>query len=151
MVTTSDPNAPPEKASPETDDRDRATHRGIEYVEKDLADAGGAYDFDELRHILRGVLPQDIDDRVADGSILEVRGANNQRQFPKLQFNDDGTVIVGLQSVYESFPSRSSWALLNFLVNPQDSLRGARPIDLLRSGATQEVVAAARQIGQQGY
>jgi hypothetical protein len=156
MVATSDPNAPAENMSqkPDVSDLDhsnRAIRRGIEYAQRDLHDAGGVYNLDELREVLRDVSSQEIDQRVLDGSILEVRGANNQRQFPKMQFNDDGTVIVGLKSVYESFPSRSSWALLNFLVNPQDSLRGARPIDLLRSGATQEVVAAARQIGQQGY
>ena len=155
-MVTSDPNAPTEGTSrkPDVSDldaRNRAIRRGIEYAEMDLQDAGGVYDIDELREILRDVSSQEIDQRVLDGSILEVRGANNQRQFPKVQFNEDGTVIVGLQSVYESFPSRSSWALLNFLVNPQDSLGGAKPIDLLPVGRIQEVVAAAHQIGQQGY
>jgi hypothetical protein len=150
MVTTSVSNAPPEKASPDTDARDRATRRGIEYMEKDLKDAGGAYDIDELRHVLGGVSLREVDERVAGGSILEIRDENKRRRFPKMQFNDEGTVVAGLKSVSESFPSRSSWALLNFLVNPQDGLGGAKPIDLLRSGATQEVVAAAHRIGQQG-
>jgi hypothetical protein len=154
-MVTSDPNAPAEGTSrkPDVSDldaRNRAIRRGIEYAEMDLQDAGGVYSIDELREILRDVSSQEIDQRVLDGSILEVRGANNQRQFPKMQFNDDGTVVTGLKLVSEAFPSKSSWALLNFLMNPQSNLGGAKPIDLLRAGATLEVITVARQIGQQG-
>ena len=154
-MVTSDPNAPAEGTSrkPDVSDldaRNRAIRRGIEYAEMDLQDAGGVYHIDELREILRDVSSQEIDQRVLDGNILEVRGANNQRQFPKMQFNDDGTVVTGLKLVSEAFPSKSSWALLNFLMNPQSNLGGAKPIDLLRAGVTLEVITVARQIGQQG-
>jgi len=47
-------------------------------------------------------------------------------------------------------PTRNPWAVLNFLVNPQDGLDGAKPIDRLRAGHVDDVAAAARGIGLQG-
>jgi hypothetical protein len=130
--------------------RDRAVCRGIEYAQKDLRDAGGAYDRDELATILLDETLKDVDQLVAAGAILEIRGTSNQRQYPKMQFNADGTVVAGLKFISGCFPSRNPWAILNFLVNPQSSLNGERPIDRLRAGAFEEVAAAARSFGRQG-
>jgi len=148
MVTTPDENARHEKMS---DARDRAVNRGIQRAQKDLQDAGGAYDLDELATVLSGDTLKDVDQLVSAGDILEVRDANNRRQYPKIQFNGDGTVVAGLKIVSGSFPSRNPWAILNFLVSPHSGLNGERPIDCLRVGALDKVAAAARSFGQQGY
>lgn len=150
MVTSSNESAQPEKL-PDANAGDRAISRGIEYAQKDLRDAGGAYDRDELATILPDETLRDVDRLVAAGAILEIRGTSNQRQYPKMQFNGDGTVVAGLKFISGSFPSRNPWAILNFLVNPQSSLNGERPIDRLRAGAFEEVAAAARSFGRQGY
>jgi hypothetical protein len=134
----------------ESDARARADERGIEFALKDLADAGGAYDLDQVRHLLGGLSPQAIDRRVCEGSLLAIPGPNDDFYFPKLQFNADGTIVQGLESISKSFPSRNRWALLNFLVNPQTSLGGARPVDRLRAGALAEVLEATGRIGEQG-
>ena len=47
-------------------------------------------------------------------------------------------------------PVESPWAVLNFLVNPDDRLEGRKPIDVLRSGNVGEVIEAARLYGEPG-
>lgn len=130
--------------------RARAILRGIEHAYADLHDAGGAYDLSQVRRVMRGISRQAVDKRTKEGSLLAVPGPSNHRSYPTLQFNSDGSVVDGLKAVYEALPTRNPWAVLNFLVNPQSSLAGAKPIERLRAGAIDEVVAAANRIGEQG-
>lgn len=132
------------------DARARAILRGIEYAHADLGDAGGTYDLSEVRKLMHGISRQAVDKRVKEGSLLAVPGPSNRRSYPTVQFNRDGSVIEGLKALRQALPTRNPWAVLNFLVNPQDGLRGAKPIERLRAGAVGEVVAAARAIGEQG-
>ena len=97
-----------------------------------------------------GVSRQAVEKRVREGSLLAVPGPSNRRRFPTVQFTDDGEVVEGLREVRQALPFRNPWAVLNFLVNPDDRLGGRRPIDALKAGETDEVVEAARRIGQQG-
>ena len=62
-------------------------------------------------------------------------GPSNRRSYPTVQFNRDGSVIEGLKALRQALPTRNPWAVLNFLVNPQDGLSGAKPIERLRAGA----------------
>jgi hypothetical protein len=60
-----------------------------------------------------------------------------------------GEVVEGPQrDLHQALPTRNPWDVLNFLVNPQDRLNGAKPIERLRAGAVEEVVAAARTMGE---
>jgi hypothetical protein len=70
--------------------------------------------------------------------------------YPTLQFNRDGSIVAGLRDVREALPVESPWAVLNFLVNPDDRLDGRKPIDVLRSGNVSEVIEAARLYGEPG-
>jgi hypothetical protein len=132
------------------DARARAILRGIDHAHADLSDAGGAYDLQQVRSLMRGISRQAVDKQVKEGRLLAVPGPSNRRGYPTFQFNDDGSVVNGLKSVHDTLPTRNPWAILNFLVNPQDGLRGAKPIDRLREGRLDEVLAAARGIGEQG-
>ena len=132
------------------DARARAILRGIAHAQADLSDAGGAYDLDQVRTVSGGVSRQAILKRVKEGSLLAVPGPGNRRSYPTLQFNRDGAVVDGLKAVQHALPTRNPWAVLNFLVNSQESLGGAKPIDRLRAGALDEVLAAARTLGDQG-
>ena len=138
------------KAAFAPDARARAILRGVEHAHADLRDAGGTYELAEVRKIMHGISRQAVDKRVREGSLLAVPGPSNRRGYPTLQFNRDGTVVEGLRELREALPTRNPWAVLNFLVNPQDRLNGAKPIDRLRSGAVEEVVAAALAMGEQG-
>jgi hypothetical protein len=132
------------------DARARAILRGIEYAQADLRDAGGAFDITEVRAIMRGVSRQAVDRKIREGSLLAVPGPSNRRRFPTAQFSQDGSLLPGLKQVQAALNYASPWAVLNFLVNPHDSLGGEKPIDLLRRGEIDRVVDAAKRIGVQG-
>ena len=138
------------RAAFEPDARARAVLRGVEYARADLRDAGGAYDIEQVRALLHDVSRQAVDKRVKDGSLLAVPGPSNRRRFPTVQFRDDGAVIEGLKEVQETLGYSSPWAVLNFLVNPDDNLNDERPIDVLRRGELNRVLESARRIGMQG-
>jgi hypothetical protein len=137
-------------AAYEPDARSLAILEGVRVAQEDLREAGGAYDLDQVRTLMRGVSRQAIDKRVQEGSLLAVPGPSNRRSYPTLQFNSDGTVVDGLKAVSEALPTRNAWMILNFLAQPDDRLSGRKPIDLLKEGKINLVVEAAQRMGQQG-
>jgi hypothetical protein len=134
----------------EPDARSRAMLEGLRIAQEDLRDAGGAYDLDQVRTLMRGVSRQAVDKRVQDGSLLAVPGPSNRRSYPTLQFNRDGNVVPGLKAVREALQSTNPWTILNFLSNPDARLDNRKPIDLLKSGNLALVLDAARRHGEQG-
>ncbi|MYZ47175.1 hypothetical protein E4O86_05555 [Rhizobiales bacterium L72] len=128
----------------EPDARSRAMLEGIRIAQEDLRDAGGAYDLEQVRTLMRGVSRQAVDKRVQDGSLLAVPGPSNRRSYPTLQFSSDGTVIPGLKAVRDALQTSNPWMVLNFLSRPDSRLGNRRPIDLLKSGDLERVLDAAR-------
>lgn len=144
------PEAVINQAAFEPDARSLAILEGVRIAQEDLREAGGAYDLDQVRTLMRGVSRQAVDKRVQEGSLLAVPGPSNRRSYPTLQFNPDGTVVDGLRAVSEALPTSNPWTILNFLAQPDDRLRGRKPIDVLKEGNIDLVVEAARRMGQQG-
>lgn len=132
------------------DARAEAVLRGVRTVEMDLAAAGGAYDLEQVRSLLRGISRQAVDKRVQDGSLLAVPGPSGRRFYPTVQFNGDGSIVGGLKRVQQALPSQNGWSVLHFLIRPHASLDGRHPIDLLKAGEVDLVVEAARRLDQQG-
>lgn len=139
-----------DKSAFEPDARSRAMLEGLRIAQQDLRDAGGAYDLDQVRTLMRGVSRQAVDKRVQEGSLLAVPGPSNRRSYPTLQFNRDGTVVPGLKAVRDALRTTNSWAILNFLSQPDARLGARRPIDLLKTGNLDMVIEAARRHGEQG-
>jgi hypothetical protein len=133
----------------EPDARARALLRGVEIAEADLARAGGAFDLRQVQKIMHGVSRQRIERRVQERSLLAVPGPGRRRRYPTVQFHDDGTVVQGLNEVRSALRYSSPWAVLNFLIRPDDLLAGEAPVDLLRRGEVARVVESARRIGVQ--
>jgi hypothetical protein len=138
------------QAAFEPDARSLAILQGVRIAQEDLREAGGAYDLEQVRVLMRGVSRQAIDKRVQEGSLLAVPGPSNRRSYPTLQFNRDGTVVDGLKAVCEVLPTANPWTILSFLAQPDDRLHGQKPIDVLKEGKVDLVVEAARRMGQQG-
>lgn len=129
--------------------RARALLRGAEAIARDLEASGGTFDLDTvcgLTHLTR----QGIHKRVSEGRLLAVPGPSNRSVYPVAQFRDDGRPAEGLKEVREALGTRSSWMLLNFLVNAEPRLNNRKPIDLLRSGRLDAVLEVARRVGAQG-
>ncbi|MGB3541040.1 MAG: hypothetical protein WBA42_23050 [Mesorhizobium sp.] len=139
-----------DKTAFEPDARSRAMLEGIRIAQEDLRDAGGAYDLDQVRTLMRGVSRQAVDKRVQEGSILAVPGPSNRRSYPTLQFNRDGAVVPGLKAVRDALQTSNPWTVLNFLSRPDARLDNRKPVDLLRSGKLDIVIEAARRHGEQG-
>ena len=132
------------------DARALALLRGRKIAEADLRAAGGAYDLEQVRTVLQGVSRQRVDKQVREGSLLAVPGPSNRRHYPTVQFQSDGTVVKGLKAVRAALQTQNPWAVLNFLVQADDRLNGRKPIEMLKAGKVEDVVDAARSMGQQG-
>jgi hypothetical protein len=149
--------APGKKAKPvidksafEPDARSRAILEGVRIAQEDLREAGGAYDLEQVRTLMRGVSRQAVDKRVQEGSLIAVPGPSNRRSYPTVQFNQDGSVVPGLRAVRDALQTTNPWMVLNFLVNPDARLNAKRPIELLKAGDVTTVVEAATRYGEQG-
>lgn len=132
------------------DARAQALLEGVRIAQDDLRLAGGAYDLDQIKTLMRGISRQAIDKRVREGTLLALPGPSNRRVYPTLQFNRDGAVVEGLKAVREALPTSNPWTVLNFLARPDDRLDGRKPIDLLKAGQVDLVVEAARRLALQG-
>jgi len=129
--------------------RARALLQGMKIAEADLQEAGGTFTAAEAQRLLNGVSRQALEKRVKDGSLLAVPGPSNRRRYPAMQFTGEG-VVPGLKAVQEALPTHNPWTILNFLVHPDERLGGRKPIEMLRDGDADLVVAAARGMGVQG-
>lgn len=134
----------------EPSSRAKALLKGVQIAQSDLKESGGAYDLDQVRVLMNGISRQMVDRKVREGSLLAVPGPSNRRAYPTVQFNHDGTVVLGLKAVQDALPTGNPWAVLNFLVHPDPRLNGRKPIDLLKAGEIELVIDAAQRMGQQG-
>jgi hypothetical protein len=139
-----------DKAAFELSARSRALLRGRQIAEADLRASGGAYELQAVLTMMGGVSRRSIERHLRQDRLLAVPGPGDRRRFPVVQFQSDGTVVNGLQAVRAALPTRNPWAVLNFLIQPDDRLAGRRPIDVLKAGGVAEVVEAARCMNQQG-
>jgi nucleoid DNA-binding protein len=137
------------KSAFDPDPRARALLRGARLSAQDLRAAGGTYELADVQELL-GISRQAVEKRVRNGSLLAVPGPGNRRRYPVVQFGRNGSVVEGLREISAALPTRSPWAFLNFLVNPDPLLQRRRPIDLLKEGKIELVVESARRTDEQG-
>lgn len=96
-----------------------------------------------------GVSRQAATGRAESGSLLAVldRGAY---RFPRWQFDPRGPdgAVPGLPEVLEALEPQPAFSKLVFLKRPNETLDGREPIELLRRGERERVLAAARAAAQ---
>lgn len=106
---------------------------------------GGFYDVEGVRRLLsrsgRLVSKQAVSKR---RGLLALTTGSGRVVYPTFQFSG-GSPLPGLDAVLREVPESlvSRWTLASWLVSPQPDL-GATPVQLLREGAGDVVVAAAR-------
>lgn len=95
---------------------------------------------------LLGTSRQTPHDRAESGTLLAVHERGSLR-FPVWQFDPTGRngVIGGLPDVLRALRA-DPFAKLSWLVRPNAAFRGKTPVDLLKRGDTQRVLAAARAV-----
>ena len=121
--------------------------RGLAVRERLLAAEGGALTAEEAGQAL-SVSRQAIDNRRKRGALIGVQLGRRGYRYPAWQFTADG-VLVGLRDVLAALDVDSPWVQLAFLLNDNAWLGDRRPLDALRAGEIDAVVAAARQYGEQ--
>lgn len=134
----------------EPDARAKAILRGKLQAQADLRASGGAFTLDEVRTLLNGISRQAVNKKVQDGHLLAVPGPGDDHRYPTAQFLDDGRPVPGLKAVQDALPTRSPWAVFNFMIQPDALLDGRKPIDVLKEGNVDLVVEAARRYGEMG-
>lgn len=107
---------------------------------------GGFYDVDGVRRLLsrdgEPVTKQAVSKR---RGLLALTTGSGRVVYPRFQFTGGGT-LPGLAVVLHEVPEQlvSRWTLASWLVSPQQELGGDSPVQLLREGSVEPVVAAAR-------
>ena len=93
---------------------------------------------------------QAVGKRRRAGKLIAVQTGRRGYEYPACQFEDTGA-IDNLEEVLGAFADDiDAWMQLAFLINPNESLGGESPLDLLRRGEVGAVARAARTHGEHG-
>jgi hypothetical protein len=76
--------------------------------------------------------------------IIYWRDARHNFHYPQWQFTPTGALLPGIQEVLELFMSQDEWRVMRYFLGPRAQLSGLRPLDLLRQGKMEEVLAHAK-------
>ncbi len=103
-----------------------------------------ATDVATLLHMTR----QGVDKRRKEGRLLGLSVGRREYLYPLWQFAQGGT-LLGLEAALKALAPLDPWGQVAFLLSGDARLGGQRPLDLLRRGEVDPVVAAAEQYGEQ--
>ena len=117
-------------------------------VEKMQGAEGGAWTGAELG-LLFALTPANLHKRRAEHRIVWWRDAKNRFHYPKWQFNAAGAVLAGVQEVLQTFRSSDEWRVMRYFLAPRHQLDDRAPLDLLRGGKLDRVVAHAKANGEE--
>ena len=126
----------------------QAKLRGLERRQEILQKAGGVLTSEEVAELL-GVSRQAVDKRRAANQLLALTQGRRGYNYPGFQF-EDGKALVGLDRVLANLEDLDPWMKLIFFTSPHERLYGRTPVEALRKGRLDEVVAVASGYGEQG-
>ena len=109
---------------------------------------GGAWTGAELEENY-GLSPANLHRRRAEHRIVWWRDAKNQFHYPKWQFNHAGALLPGVQEVLQTFRSPDEWRVMRYFLAPRHQLDDRMPLDLLRAGKVDKVIAHAKAHGEE--
>jgi hypothetical protein len=119
-------------------------HKAGESIVASLQNAeGGAYTAAELPQqwqLSTAVLHR----RRTEFRIIYWRDAKHAFHYPRWQFNEAGALLPGIQEVLQMFKSRDEWRVMRYFLGARKQLDERRPLDLLRAGKIEAVLAHAQ-------
>jgi hypothetical protein len=122
--------------------------RGIEAKRRVLTEDGGMLSAEKAGEILT-MSRQAVEKRRKAGRLIGVSLGRRGFGYPAWQFTERGT-LPHLDDVLNVLKEHDAWTKLVFLTTQNAALNGMRPIDALRSGDVEEVLASARTYGEEG-
>lgn len=118
-------------------------------LQRELLDQeGGPLGVEQVAELL-GISRQAVAQRRAQKKLLAVQLGTRAWQYPSWQFAGAG-VLAGVEASLGALDAATPWDALRFFLTKSPLLRGRRPLDELRKGGAEKVVAAARAFDQQG-
>jgi nucleoid DNA-binding protein len=121
--------------------------RGLRERERLLSLEGGTWDAQTAARHLH-LTRQGINRRRRLGTLLGIGVGRRGYLYPAWQFARVGT-LTGIEQVFAALAEHDPWMRAVFMLSASDRL-DARPLDALRAGRLDEVVAAAGAFGQHG-
>ena len=97
----------------------------------------------ELRQVF-DLTPATLHKRRAEHRIVYWRDAKHAFHYPKGQFTPAGAVLPGVQEVLQVFRSDDEWGVMSYFLGQRRQLGDRRPLDLLRAGEKDKVLAHAK-------
>lgn len=131
-----------------TDPLAAAHLRGVA-LKRDLLTAEGGTLTGEQAAAHLHLTRQAVDKRRRKGQLLAFSLGRRGYAYPAWQFHE-GRVIAGLEQVLAALAEYSSWTQAMFLTTGDIRLGGRTPLECLRDGHVDAVVAAAAAYGKQG-
>jgi hypothetical protein len=117
-------------------------------LRKELLEAeGGVIGPEEVGNLL-GIQRQSVDKRRKAGTLLALE-LGNRFVFPAWQVEGNRTV-PHLEDVLAALHDQDEWRKLSFFVNGNVRLDGRSPLEVLRAGEYEDVLKAARSLGEHG-
>ncbi len=128
------------KAKPKAFDPQEAGQRLVEELQ---AGEGGAWLGSELQARFH-LTPATLHRRRKEHRIIYWRDARHQFHYPRWQFTPVGALLPGVQEVLQIFRSEDEWGVMSYFLGQRRQLGDRRPVDLLRAGEKDKVVAHAK-------
>jgi hypothetical protein len=116
--------------------------------ELELAE-GGSLSAEELANAL-GRTRQGIDYLRREGLVVAWRTTQGKWRYPAWQLTAQGGLLPGIRECLKALNTHSEWEPIIFFLSPRESLRGKRPLDLLRADHLEQAIAAAERHGSHG-
>lgn len=109
---------------------------------------GGACTGADLEQMF-GLTPPTLHRRRKEHRVVFWRDAQHEFHYPRWQFTEAGALLPGVQEILETFRSHDEWRVMRYFLGQRKQLGGQRPLDLLRSGELDKVLAHARIHGEE--
>ncbi len=122
--------------------------RGIEAKRRILSDEGGMLSAERAGEILT-MSRQAVEKRRKAGRLIGVSLGRRGFGYPAWQFSERGT-LPHLEAFLDALKQHDAWTKLVFFTSENAATDGRKPLDVLRSGDVEKVLAAARIYGEQG-
>jgi hypothetical protein len=127
----------------------KAKIRGLAAQSKLLAAEGGCVSSHEAAELI-GLSPQAVDKARKKGQLIAFPRGQNRYAYPHWQF-EQGHALKGLKEVLQALAAEATpWVKAGFILGKNSRLGERRPLDLLRKGKIDKVIAAAKSFGEHG-